>query len=70
MEVSPDWYVAVEYQRSSSIRVIFIYYQTSELQYNYQSYIQVDNIKDAWSSSGIALIAPSGDFSGEILTGV
>ena len=70
MEVNPDWYVTVEYQKSSSIRVIFINYRTSELQYNYQSYIQVDNIEDAWGFSGIALIAPSGDFSGEILIGV
>ena len=35
MEVSADWCVAVEYQRSSSIRVIFINYQTSKLQCNY-----------------------------------
>ena len=35
MGVSADWYIAVEYQRSSSIRVIFIDYQTSELQCNY-----------------------------------
>jgi len=35
MGVSADWYVAVEYWRSSSIRVIFVDYQTSELQYNY-----------------------------------
>jgi len=33
--VSADWYIAVEYWRSSSIRVIFIDYQTSKLQYNY-----------------------------------
>jgi len=33
--VSADWYVAFEHQRSSLIRVIFIDYQTSELQYNY-----------------------------------
>ena len=26
MEVSADWYVAIEYQRLSSIRVIFINY--------------------------------------------
>jgi len=31
MGVSADWYVAVEHQRSSSIRVIFVDYQTSEL---------------------------------------
>jgi len=29
------WYVAIEYQRSSSIRIIFIDYQTSKLQCNY-----------------------------------
>ena len=33
--VSIDWCVAVEHQGSSSIRVIFIDYQTSELQCNY-----------------------------------
>jgi len=31
MRVSTDWYVAVEHWRSSSIRVIFVDYQTSEL---------------------------------------
>ena len=35
MEVSTDWYVAIKYQGSSSIEVIFVNYQTSELQYNY-----------------------------------
>ena len=35
IEVSADWYVAVEHQRSSSIRIIFVDYQTSELQCNY-----------------------------------
>ena len=29
--VSADWCAAIEYQRSSSIRVIFVNYQTSEL---------------------------------------
>jgi len=33
--VSADWCVAVEHQRLSSIRIIFIDYQTSKLQYNY-----------------------------------
>ena len=47
MGVSTDWYVAVEYWRLSLIRIIFVDYQTSELQYNYQSYIQIDNIEDA-----------------------
>jgi len=31
MKVSTDWYVAIKHQRSSSIRVIFVDYQTSEL---------------------------------------
>jgi len=35
MGVSADWCVTVEYQRLSSIRIIFIDYQTSKLQYNY-----------------------------------
>ena len=35
MGVSNDWCVAVEHQRLSSIRVIFVNYQTSELQCNY-----------------------------------
>ena len=35
MGVSAKWYVTIEYWRSSSIRVIFIDYQTSELQCNY-----------------------------------
>ena len=35
IEVSTDWYVAVEYWRSSLIRVIFVNYQTSKLQCNY-----------------------------------
>jgi len=35
MEVSTDWYIAIEYQRSSSIEVIFVDYQTSKLQNNY-----------------------------------
>ena len=35
MGVSADWYIAVEHQRLSSIRVIFIDYQTSKLQCNY-----------------------------------
>jgi len=33
--VSVDWCVAIEYWRLSSIGIIFINYQTSELQYNY-----------------------------------
>ena len=35
MEVSADWCVTIEHQRLSSIRVIFINYQISELQCNY-----------------------------------
>jgi len=31
MGVSTEWYVAIEYQRLSSIRVIFVDYQTSRL---------------------------------------
>ena len=31
MEVSTDWCVVIEYQRLSSIRVIFVDYQTSKL---------------------------------------
>ena len=33
--VSADWCVAIKHWRSSSIRVIFVDYQTSELQCNY-----------------------------------
>ena len=35
MEVSTDWYITVEYQRLSSIKVIFVNYQTNKLQCNY-----------------------------------
>ena len=35
MEVSANWCVAVEHWGSSSIRVIFVNYQTSKLQCNY-----------------------------------
>jgi len=31
IEVSTDWYIAVEHQRSSLIRIIFVDYQTSKL---------------------------------------
>ena len=67
MEVSTNWCVIIEYWRSSLIRVIFVDYQTSKLQYNYQSYIQVDNIGDTQGFSSIAPITPSRGFSGEIL---
>ena len=70
MGVSADWCVAVEYWRLSSIRVIFINYQTSELQYNYQSYIQTDSIGDAWGFSGKTPITLSRGFSVETLTEV
>jgi len=33
--VSADWCIAIDHWRSSSIRVIFVDYQTSELQCNY-----------------------------------
>ena len=33
--ISANWYVTIEHQRSSSIRVIFVDYQTSKLQCNY-----------------------------------
>ena len=68
--VSTDWCIAIEHQRSSLIEVIFIDYQTSELQFNYQSYIQIHTIGDVWGFSGIALITLSGGFSVETLTGV
>ena len=58
MGVSANWCVTIEHQRLSSIRVIFINYQTSKLQCNYQSYIQTDSIGDAQN------------FSVETLTGV
>ena len=67
IEVSTDWYVTVEHWRLSSIRTIFIDYQTSKLQCNYQSYIQVDNIGDAQGFSNIASITLSRGFSGETL---
>ena len=70
MGMSADQYVAIEYWRSSSIRIIFIDYQTSKLQCNYQSYIQERTIGDAWGFSSIALIVLSGGFSGRTLTGV
>ena len=47
MGMSADWCVIIEYWRLSSTRVIFVNYQTSELQCNYQSYIQEYTIKDA-----------------------
>ena len=70
MEVSTDWYVTIEYQRLSLIRVIFVDYQTSELQCNYQFYIQGDNIGDTQSFSDIAPIFSNRDFSDETLIGV
>ena len=35
VKVSANWCIAIKHWRSSLIRVIFIDYQTSELQYNY-----------------------------------
>ena len=35
MGMSADWYVTIEHWRLSSIRVIFVDYQTRKLQYNY-----------------------------------
>ena len=70
MGVSTNWCVTVEHQRLSSIRAIFVNYQTSKLQCNYQSYIQVYNIEDVQGFSSIAPITPSGGFSGKTLTGV
>ena len=70
MEVSTDWCVAIEHQGLSLIRVIFIDYQISKLQCNYQSYIQVHTIEDTQGFSSIASITPSGGFSVETLTGV
>ena len=70
MEVDIDQCVTIEYWRASLIRIIFVDYQTSELQYNYQFYIQGDNIGNAWGFSSIAPITLSGDFSSEILIGV
>jgi len=35
MGVSADWCVTIEHQRLSSIKVIFVDYQTSKLQCNY-----------------------------------
>jgi len=54
----------------SSIRIIFVDYQTSELQCNYWSYIQMDSIGDAWDFSGKTPIIPSKGFSVETLIGV
>ena len=35
MGVSADWCITIEHQKLSSIRVIFVVYQTSKLQCNY-----------------------------------
>ena len=51
MKVSANWCVTVKHWRLSLIRVIFVNYQTSKLQCNYQSYIQKYTIGDAWSFS-------------------
>ena len=70
IEVSADWCIAIEYWRLSSIRVIFVDYQTSELQCNYQSYIQIESIGDAQGFSGKTPIIPSEGFSVATLIGV
>jgi len=70
IKVSADWCIIIEHWRLSSIRVIFIDYQTSELQCNYQSYIQTDSIGDAQGFSSEIPITLSGCFSIETLTGV
>ena len=51
MGVSADQCIAIEHRRSSSIKVIFVDYQTSKLQCNYQSYIQMNSIEDTWGFS-------------------
>ena len=68
--VSADWCVAIEHWRLSLIRVIFVDYQTSELQCNYQSYIQTNSIGDVQDFSGKTSITLSGGSSVETLTGV
>ena len=40
------WYVTIEHWILSSIGIVFVDYQTSELQCNYKSYIQVGDIGD------------------------
>ena len=70
MGVSADWCIAVEHWRLSLIGVIFVNYQTSKLQYNYQSYIQTDSIGDTRVFSNNTPITPSEGFSIETLTGV
>ena len=70
MRMSANWCIAVEHWRLISIRIIFINYQTSELQCNYQSYIQMNIIGDAWGFSDKAPITPSRSFSVETLTEV
>ena len=65
MEMSAYQCIAIEYQRSSLIRVVD--YQTNKSQYNYQSYIQRDNIGDAQNFSIMVSIILSRDFSIETL---
>ena len=55
MEVSTDWCIAVKHWGSSLIEVIFVNYQTSKLQCNYQSYIQINIIEDAQGFSSKVL---------------
>ena len=70
IEVSANWCIAIKHQKLSSVRIIFIDYQTSKLQYNYQPYIQVEVIRDVQGFNGVALITLSKGFSGETLIGV
>jgi len=67
IDVSTNWYITIKHQRLSSIRVIFVNYQTSELQCNYYYYIQGDNIRNAQNFSGIVSITLYRGFSNEIL---
>ena len=64
MGVSADWCVAVEYWKLSSIRNIFVDYQTSKFLYTGKI------IEDAWGLSSIAPITQSRGSSSETLTGV
>ena len=68
--VSTDWCITIKHWRLSSIEVIFVNYQTSELQCNYQFYIPRDTIEDAQGFRDIVLIAPSRGFSVKTLIGV
>ena len=68
--MNTNWYATIEYWRLNSMRVIFINYQTSKLQYNYWSYLQRRTIGDVQDFSSIVPIALSRGFSGKTLIGV